>query len=72
MLKIIGYKGMGFMMKKEQSKLSKIFITILMALTCVQNIAVFAEGPSGDSDENGIMQVANNENTYTIAVGGIR
>ncbi len=69
MLKIIGYKGMGFMMKKEQSKLSKIFITILMALTCVQNIAVFAEEPSDNSDENGIMLAANNEKTYTIAVG---
>ncbi len=57
-------------MKKEQSKLSKIFITILMALTCVQNITVFAEDPSGDSDENGITLAATNENTYTIAVGG--
>ena len=34
-------------MKKELSKLSKIFVTILMALTCVQNIAVYAEGSTG-------------------------
>ena len=34
-------------MKKELSRLSKIFVTILMALTCVQNIAVYAEGSTG-------------------------
>ena len=57
-------------MRKEQSKLSKIFITILMALTCVQNITVFAEPSDGDSDENGIMlAAAPSEEYYTIAVG---
>ena len=34
-------------MKKGLSRLSKIFVTILMALTCVQNIAVYAEGSTG-------------------------
>ncbi len=34
-------------MKKELSRLSKIFITILMALSCVQNITVFAAGDTG-------------------------
>ncbi len=34
-------------MKKGLSRLSKIFVAILMALTCVQNIAVYAEGDTG-------------------------
>ena len=58
------------MMRKEQSKLSKILITILMALSCVSNITVFAEeAEDGNSGENEIMLATSSGGIYTIAVG---
>ena len=58
------------MMRKEKSKLSKILITILMALSCVSNITVFAEeAEDGNSGENEIMLATSSGGTYTIAVG---
>ncbi len=57
-------------MKKEFSKLSKIFITLLMLVTCVQHITVFAEDETGDSGEEGIMLTATKyDGIYTITVG---